>query len=88
MNLFNIFETYWSNDKTNLEKKYFEFITETNLKSKGKYISDWQLSETLTFMHFQKDSNSKQIIQNLLWFFDGQISGNDVLNRLGLKLPD
>lgn len=86
--LFSLFETYYNKNIPELEKFVFELINDSNLQLKSKYIDNWNLTEALTFIHFQKESREKEIVQNLLWFIDGQLTGKETLERLKMKLPE
>ena len=87
LDLFNIVELYFNTDKIQLldiAKTYVDFET---LTLTVKKISGWDLTEALHFIHFQHDSELKTIVQNIIWYWNGQITGENLLNALKLELP-
>lgn len=87
LNLFEIFETYYKGEKTELIKKVREKIDEKDLKSRKSRMDGWDLKEALYFATYQPDSELKEILKNFLWYHDGQITGEALYQKLGIALP-
>lgn len=88
LELFNIMDLYVKSDKQallNLAKSYVKF---DNLKLTGKKISGWDLTEANFFIHHQSESELKTIVQNIIWYWDGQITGENLLTALKIEVPE
>lgn len=87
LELFNIIELYFKSDKNSLLQIAQSYITFENLKSTGKKISGWDLTEAIYFIHHQPNSEIKTTIQNIIWYWNGQITGENLLTTLKIELP-
>jgi hypothetical protein len=87
LDLFNIIELYYKSNKDLLLQIAKDYISIENLKLTGKKISGWDLTEALYFIHHQPESELKNIIQNILWYWNGQITGENLLTALKIQIP-
>lgn len=85
--LFEIFDLFYAGNKEELIKKAKGLADETDLKSMKKRMDGWDLKEALYFAIYQSDTELKEILKNLLWFLDGQITGETLYQRLKIELP-
>lgn len=87
LELFELFELYHNNDKEKLLEIAKNLVDHTNLKSFETKFSGWDLREAQYIAHFQKDSELKTILQNIINHWSGQIDGQTLLKRLNLEIP-
>jgi hypothetical protein len=87
LDLFNIIELYFKPDKDALLKIAKDYVTFENLKLTGKKITGWDLTEAIYFVHHQPESELKTIIQNIIWYWNGQTTGENLLTTLKIELP-
>lgn len=87
LDLFNIIELYFKPDKETLLKIAKDYVTFENLKLTGKKITGWDLTEAIYFVHHQPESELKTIIQNIIWYWNGQTTGENLLTTLKIELP-
>jgi tetratricopeptide (TPR) repeat protein len=87
LELFNIIELYFKSDKTTLLQLAKSYVPFENLKLTGKKISGWDLTEAIYFVHHQTDSELKTIVQNIIRYWNGQITGENLLTALKIELP-
>ena len=88
LELFNIIELYFKSDKNSLLQLAKSYVTFENLKLTENKISSWDLTEAIYFIHHQTDSELKTIIQNIIWYWNGQITGENLLTALKIELPE
>lgn len=85
--LFNLIELYHTGDKKKLLEIANSYVNVSNLKTSSKVISGWDLTEAQFFIHYQPENEMKTILQNIVWYWDGKISGEVLLTRLKLEIP-
>jgi len=85
--LFQLIQSYHLGDLDAMKKIARENVTIENLKSINYKMSDWDLKESLFFSVYQPESDLKYALQNILWYWDGQIDGESLLTRLEIELP-
>lgn len=88
LEVFKAIEYYHNKDVEKLLQIAKNLIDHTNLKTNKRQITGWDFSEALYFIAHQTDSNSKNILQNLLWYIDGQISGETLMQKLGIEIDE
>ncbi|CAM3465717.1 type IV pilus biogenesis/stability protein PilW [Aquirufa ecclesiirivi] len=88
LELFNIIELYFKSEKDPLIQLAESYVTFENLKLTGKRMSGWDLTEAIYFIHHQPDSELKTIIQNIIKYWNGQITGENLLTELKIELPE
>jgi tetratricopeptide (TPR) repeat protein len=88
LDLFNIIELYFKLDAVELLKIAKELVTFENIKSTGKKINGWDLTEAIYFVHHQAESELKLIIQNIIGYWNGQITGENLLTKLKIEFPE
>lgn len=84
--LFDIFDIYYSNDNERLLTKVKSLIDIKDLKSFKKLMDGWDLQEALYFVAYQPDSGIKEILRNLLWYLDGQLTGETICQVLNIEI--
>ncbi|UPT66958.1 MAG: tetratricopeptide repeat protein [Sphingobacteriales bacterium JAD_PAG50586_3] len=87
LELFNLIELYFKGNKDELIKIAKEYVTIDNLKVTQKKLRNWSLFEAKYFALHQPDSDLKLILQNIFWYWDGQINGELLLSKLGIEFP-
>lgn len=87
LELFNLLELFFNGESNKLLEIAKSYVNINNLKSSGKIISSWDLNEVQFFIHYQPENELKKIIQNIVWYWDGQITGETLLTRLKIELP-
>ena len=63
------------------------YVQYDNLGDSGKRTKGWDFKDAVYFAHFLKDNELKTAIQNIIWYWDGQINGRTLLSGLKLPLP-
>jgi len=86
--IFNMIELYYLGDSEALKATALNYITAENLNDVQVPMKGWTLEETKYFIAHQPSNPLKPILQNLIWYLDGQLKGSDLLNRIGLTLPE
>jgi tetratricopeptide (TPR) repeat protein len=87
LELFNIFELYFDGKKESLldiAKSYVDF---NNLRMSEKRMSGWNLEDALYVIHNQPESELKNITQNIIRYWNGQINGRILLEKLEIEIP-
>lgn len=87
LEMFELIELYHSSNKEKLTEIVKSYISLDNLSVTSKRITGWDLKEAQFFAHYQPEGELKKIIQNIIWYWDGQIDGTTLLTRLGIELP-
>jgi hypothetical protein len=87
LELFHLIELYYSGDKASLLEIAKGYVDINNLKMSGKKMSGWDLKEAQFFSHFEPDGELKTIIQNIIWYWDGLLTGENLLQKLNIELP-
>jgi tetratricopeptide (TPR) repeat protein len=88
LNLFELIEMYHKRDKNSLLYKTNNFLNVADLKTQKKRFLNWSLEEVKVFILFEVDSESKTIFQNIIWYLDGQLSGESLCKTIGIPLPE
>lgn len=88
LEVFKAIEFYHKENKDELLEIVENLVDYSNLKSNRRQITGWDLREALYFIAHQDDDDYKVILQNLLWYLDGHISGEQLLSRVGLPVPE
>ncbi len=87
LELFNIIELYFNGKNKELLEIAKSYVDINNLKTSGKAISGWDLTEAQYFIHYQPENELKTSLQNIVWYWDGKITGETLLTRLKLEIP-
>ncbi|WP_167879905.1 hypothetical protein, partial [Leptospira levettii] len=87
LDFFKLMEFYLSNNNEKLKEIAKKTLNFDNLNETKKYIENWDLTESLFFLSKQNDTETKKITQNIIWYWNGNIRGADLLKKLGLEVP-
>lgn len=87
LELLNIFELYHTSKKEELLAIAKSYVDYSNLKTTAKKMHGWNLADAIYVIHHQPDNELKTIVQNIIWYWDGQINGQLLLSRLDIELP-
>lgn len=88
LKLFEAIKCYHENRLEGLQEIAKTLVTTTNLNSKNKYFSFWKLEEAQVIIHYYEDSEIKKAVQNIVWYLNDAMTGQELLNRLGLPTPE
>jgi tetratricopeptide (TPR) repeat protein len=87
LEMFDLLELYQSANKDKLIDIAKGYIDINNLTVANKRMNNWDLKDALYFAHYQPEGELKNILQNIIWYWDGQIDGVTLLTRLSIELP-
>jgi predicted Zn-dependent protease len=73
--LMNIIALFHKNENDLMIKEIKSFINQDDLDAKIQRMPAWELDEAKYFAAHLKKSPTKEILQNLMWYLDGLISG-------------
>lgn len=82
----DIFELYYKGDEKGLRDYIIKLIDKNDMESQMQRTKEWKLTEAKFVAVYQPDSPLKTKLQNVIWYLDGQINGNTLINRLGLPI--
>ncbi len=75
---------YHKSDLDGLKNLVNKIVNEQNQSVKLKWIGQWNLAEAMYFITHLPENEMKTYLQNVIWYFDGEITGVEVLEALGL----
>jgi hypothetical protein len=84
---FKMLEHYYKSDIQQLKKLAKSYVTYYNKNKKVKKLGSWILKDAQIFTYHLDDSDLKAVIQNLIWYWNEQITGKTLLTRLKIPLP-
>ncbi len=87
LELFKVIDLFFSNKKDELLAIAKGYVDLQNLKTTGKKMPGWDLTEAHFFIHYQPESELKTIVQNIIYYWDEKITGETLLTRLNINLP-
>lgn len=87
LEIFEILDLYHLSNKDKLIEIVKGYVDIDNLTVTSKRINNWDLKEAQYFAHYQPDGELKKILQNIIWYWDGQIDGATLLTRLNIEHP-
>ncbi len=87
LELFHLIELYHSAEREKLIQIAKGYVDLSNLKMSGTKMTGWDLGEAKYFIHFEPESEQKKIIQNIIWYLDGSLTGESLLQNLNIPLP-
>lgn len=87
LNIFKIIEAYYSGQKEALLDIVKSYVTVNNLNDIQTKPNGWSLEEVKYFAHNQPTSDMKVILQNLILYLEGGLSGQTLLNNVGILPP-
>lgn len=83
---FEIFEKYYNQNEQDFETTAKTYLDLASPDTEKKHFKNWSLTDAHYFVHFQKDSRKKLILQNIFWFLDGLLTSRAVAERIGIDL--
>jgi tetratricopeptide (TPR) repeat protein len=82
---FETVELFHQKDAEKLLKKIEGFIDFETLEKTNKQFKGWNFEEANYFMVYQPDSKLKEALQYLIWYLNGQVTGKQVCDALGIE---
>lgn len=86
--LFELFELYHLNDIDKLKDIAKNYVTYEKLNIKIKMIKHWDMADAQSYAYYQKDGDLKTTLQNIIWYWNNQITGKVLLQTLEIPLPE
>jgi len=83
--LFDLIKNYHSMNDDDFKQYIKSFLDFNNLEGQSKLFKTWDLKEAMSFAFNLNNSPKKQMLQNIIWYLDGQISTKKVNERLNLE---
>jgi len=86
LNFLELIKLFNAGNAILLKQKIQENIDKTDLKNRRHRFDGWNVSDALTFVHSQRESDQRTYFLNYLWYLDGQLNGKDVLEKIGVNV--
>jgi tetratricopeptide (TPR) repeat protein len=86
--LFAIIKAFQDENLDELKSLAAAQIDTLDLESKKNKIDGWDLWDAQIYAVSQEDSEAKSILQNTIWYVDGQIDGNLFYSRTQINNPN
>ncbi|MCK8143361.1 hypothetical protein MW871_15830 [Flavobacterium sp. I-SCBP12n] len=87
LEIYSIVIAYQDKQIDKLKEYSISKIDIADLKTKRRKIDNWDFLDILLYLGNEPYSQETLIAQNIIWFLDGQISGNDFFKRTGIESP-
>jgi hypothetical protein len=84
----NLIELYHSANEDKLIEIAKSYVDINNLKTTSKKIIGWDLKEAHYFAYFQPEGELKVILQNIIRYWDGLLTGENLLKNIGSEVPN
>ena len=88
LDYFKIIELYFENNLEQLKEIAKGYVTHDNMQSTSKRLGNWNLTDAQLFAHYRDDSDIKTALQNIIWYWNDKINGEELLAKLRIPLPD
>ncbi len=87
LEVFSIITNYQDKKTDKLKEIALANIDMTDLQTKRERIEGWVFKDLLIYIANEPPSDEKAIVQNLLWYIDGQLTAKDFSARTKIELP-
>jgi tetratricopeptide (TPR) repeat protein len=87
LEIFSIISNYQDKNMNQLMTISLANIDLTDMTTKRKRIRGWVLKDLLIYISGEPNSNEKVVVQNLLWYLDGQLTATEFSTRTKIELP-
>lgn len=87
LEIYSIIIAYQDKQTDKLKEYSLSKIEASDLKEKRKKIDNWDFLDILLYLGNEPYSEETIIAQNIIWFLDGQLSGDDFFKRTGIESP-
>lgn len=87
LELFDIVDLFHAGNLTEMKNIAQSYVTFSTLEKKGKRVENWDLVDLHMFAQYQTHGELKTCLENLIWFWQGTLTGRELLTNLSLPIP-
>jgi tetratricopeptide (TPR) repeat protein len=88
LRFFELIKLFNKPDVKNLKEIVVAKIDRKDLMNKKKRMEGWDVSDALTYVRSEPESEQQTIFLNYIWYLDGQLNAKEALERLGIKVTE
>lgn len=84
---FKAWKMYHAEDADGIKEIITNLVSVDDLEFARTQPTEWALAEGMYVIYYAEDGDMKTLLQNLIWYLDGQHTGRELLNICGLPIP-
>ena len=88
LKLFSVIIAYQNRNVEKLKEISISFVEATDMSTKKKRAEGWNLTDMLIYIANEPETHEKMITQNLLWYLEGQITGQEFSQNTKITMSE